>query len=144
MGRSPETDGPFEGREKSSLVFMARRFPRRTLNAIAPTKYIRIRSGTEHRFIWIWMVVVGERVFVRSWNDHPNGWHRAFLEEPRGFIEIGGREVRIQALERRGERLMKAIEQAYAEKYRTPASLKYVAGFRRPKRRSTTMELVPR
>jgi hypothetical protein len=39
---------------------------------------------------------------------------------------------------------MKAIEQAYAEKYTTPGALRYVAGFRRPRRRGTTMELVPR
>ena len=81
---------------------------------------------------------------MRSWNDKPTGWFRAFLEQPLGAIEIAGREVRIRAVKRRGERLMKAIEQAYAEKYTTPASLKYVTGFRRPKRRLTTMELVAR
>lgn len=122
----------------------ASRFSRRLLEAIDSAKYVKIRSGAEHRFTWIWPVVVSGRVFVRSWNDKRNGWHRAFLEEPRGAIEIDGREVRIRAVTRRGERLMTAIEDAYAEKYTTPASLKYVAGFRRPKRRATTMELVPR
>ena len=58
------------------------------------------------------------------------GWrYRAFLEEPRGAIELNGRDVRIRGVPRRGERLMRAIEQAYADKYTTPASLKYVAGF---------------
>ena len=122
----------------------ASRLPRRLLENIATAKYMKIRSGTEHRFIWIWAVVVGGRVFVRSWNDKRNGWHRAFLEEPRGAIEIDGREVRIRAVTRQSERLMTAIEDAYAEKYTTPASLRYVAGFRRPKRRATTMELMPR
>ena len=73
------------------------------------------------------------------------GWrHRAFLEEPRGAIELNGRDVRIRGVPRRGERLMRAIERAYADKYTTPASLKYVAGFRRPRRRAATLELVPR
>jgi hypothetical protein len=119
-------------------------FSRKLLDSIHNAHYLRIRSGTEHRFIWVWAVVVDRRIFVRSWNDKRTGWFRAFLEEPRGAIEIGGREVRIRALKRRGERLMKSIEQAYEEKYTTPASLKYVAGFRRPRRRLTTMELVPR
>ena len=116
----------------------------RLLEAIDAATYVKIRSGVEHRFIGIWAVVVRGRVFVRSWYDRPDGWHCAFLEEPRGAIQVGGREVRIRAVARRGERLMQAIEQAYAVKYTTPASLKYVAGFRRPRRRSTTMELVPR
>ena len=122
----------------------ARRFSRRLLEALDAATYLKIRSGAEHRFIWIWVVVVNGRAFVRSWNDKRGGWYRAFLEEPRGAIELGGREVRIRGVGRRGDRLMQAIEQAYADKYTTPASLKYVAGFRRPRRRATTLELVPR
>jgi hypothetical protein len=121
-----------------------RRFSRRLLAAIGAAKYMKIRSGEEHQFIWIWVVVVGDRVFVRSWNDKRTGWHRAFLDEPRGAIEIDGREVRIRAVTRRGERLMRAIEQAYADKYTTPGALRYVKGFRRPRRRLATLELVPR
>jgi hypothetical protein len=122
----------------------ARRFSRRRLNALDATTYLKIRSGAEHRFIWIWVVVVDSRAFVRSWNDKRGGWYRAFLEEPRGAIELNGREVRIRGVPRRGGRLMQAIERAYAVKYTTPASLKYVAGFRRPRRRAATLELVPR
>jgi hypothetical protein len=122
----------------------ARRFSRRRLDALDATTYLKIRSGAEHRFIWIWVVVVNSRAFVRSWNDKRGGWYRAFLEEPRGAIELNGREVRIRGVARRGDRLMQAIEQAYADKYTTPASLKYVAGFRRPRRRAATLELVPR
>lgn len=120
------------------------RFPRRLLAALHESTYLRIRSGPEHRFIWIWVVVVAGRVFVRSWNDARDGWHRAFLGEPLGAIAIDGRELRIRAVPRRGERLMQAIERAYAAKYTTPASLKYVAGFRRPRRRAATLELVPK
>jgi hypothetical protein len=122
----------------------ARRFSRRRLDALDATTYLKIRSGAEHRFIWIWVVVVNSRAFVRSWNDKRGGWYRAFLEEPRGAIELNGREVRIRGVARRGDRLMQAIEQAYADKYTTPASLKYVAGFRGPRRRAATLELVPR
>jgi hypothetical protein len=90
------------------------------------------------------MVVVGERVFVRSWNDKPTGWFRAFRLEPRGAMSIANREVRIRARRARGERLMKAIEGAYAAKYTTPASLRYVRGFRTARRRNATVEITPR
>ena len=56
---------------------------------------------------------------------------------------IDGREIRIRAVKRRGDRLMRAIEEAYGEKYTTPASRRYVSGFRSPRRRLTTMELLP-
>jgi len=32
----------------------------------------------------------------------------------------------------------------YAEKYATPGSVKYVRGFKTPRRRATTLEFVPR
>ena len=37
-----------------------------------------------------------------------------------------------------------AVEGAYAEKYPTPGSAKYVRGFRAKRRRETTIELLPR
>jgi len=123
---------------------LPRALSRKVLAALHDMKYLRIRSGPDHRFIGIWVVVVKGRAYVRSWYVRRDGWYRAFLEEPRGAIQLGGREIRIRAMPRRGERLLQAIEQAYAEKYTTPASLKYVAGFRRPRRRSTTLEIVPR
>jgi len=52
--------------------------------------------------------------------------------------------VRIRAVAVRSERLRDAIEAAYAEKFNTKASQKYVRGFRTPRRREATMELVPR
>lgn len=125
---------------------MARRFSRPVLAAIDTSKILGICAGVDgHRFIGIWVVVVDGRVFVRSWNDKPSGWFRAFLAERRGTIQIStGREIPIRARRARGERLMKAIETAYGEKYNTPASRKWVVGFRRPKRRAASTELMPR
>jgi hypothetical protein len=121
----------------------SRRFSACVLAAVEDGKMLRIRAGTDHRFIGIWVVVVTGRVFVRSWNDKPGGWYRAFLEEPRGAIEINGREIAIRAKKTTSERLMDGVEAAYGMKYTTPASRQYVQGFKRPRRRLTTMELVP-
>jgi hypothetical protein len=122
----------------------SRRFSTRVVAALDQAKMLRIRAGADHRFIGIWVVVVGGRVFVRSWNDKPGGWYRAFLDEPRGAIEIDGREIRVRARRATSERVMAAVEAAYGKKYTTPASLRYVRGFKRPRRRLTTTELVPR
>jgi hypothetical protein len=121
-----------------------RRFSKARLARLHDTKIVGIRSGSEHRFTFVWVVVVRERVFIRSWNDKPRGWFRAFQGEPRGAMKIGDREVAIRARPARGERLMESIERGYAEKYTTPASLRYVRGFRTPRRRKATMEVTPR
>lgn len=123
----------------------ARRFFTPVLAALDSSKILGIRAGVEpHRFLGVWMVVVGGRLFVRSWNDKPTGWHRAFAIDPRGAIQIGTRTIAVRARRARGDRLALAIERAYAAKYPTPGSRKYVRGFKSPRRRKTTMELVPR
>ena len=80
---------------------------------------------------------------MRSWSDKPHGWYRAFLDEPLGALQAGTRTVRIRARKVRGERLLDAIDEAYAAKYVTPSGRKYVRGFRLPRRRATTLELLP-
>ena len=89
------------------------------------------------------MVVVDDRVFVRSWNDKPTGWYRAFRAEPVGSIQVEGREIRIRARLTRSERIRKAVSGAYAEKYNTKASQKWVTGFAEAQREVNTLELVP-
>ena len=122
-----------------------RRFSKPALAALDATKIIGVRAGAEHRFTGVWVVVVDGRVFARSWSDKPTGWYRAFLDEPLGAIQVpGGREMRVRARRVRGDRLLDAIDEAYAEKYHTPASLKWVRGFRTEQRRATTLEFTPR
>lgn len=120
--------------------------PRALVAAINASPILGVRAGarTEHRFIGIWPVVVDGRVFGRSWSLKPTGWYRTFLEDPLGTIQVGEREVRIRAVPVRSERIRDAVEQAYAEKYVTPASRRYVRGFRTKRRRAATMEFKPR
>ena len=119
-------------------------FSKATVAAIRDGKILGIRAGTKpHRIIGIWAVVVEGRVFVRSWSLKPRSWYRTFLEEPRGVIEINGREIQVRAVFTRSERSKDAVDQAYREKYNTPGSLHYVRGFKNKKRRDTTTELVP-
>jgi len=121
-----------------------RQFTNDILTAIDDAKGLRIRAGVlPHRFIGIWVVVVDGRVFVRSWSLKPRSWYRTFLEEPRGAVQVAGREIAVRAIRTRGERLKDAVSRAYLEKYNTPASLKYAQDLGRAKSRATTTELVP-
>ena len=125
---------------------MTRRFSRPMVAAIDESKIIGIRAGarSDHRFIGIWVVVVDGRVFARSWTLTPGGWYRTFLDDPLGTIQIGERQRRIRAVQARSTRIRDAVERAYAKKYPTPGSVKYVRGFRTPRRRDTTLEFRPR
>jgi hypothetical protein len=125
---------------------MTRQFFRPLVAAIDQSKILGIRAGTrsDHKFIGIWAVVVDGRVFARSWTSTRGGWYRTLLEDPVGTIQVGEREVRMRALFPKGERIRDAVEDAYAQKYATPGSVKYVRGFRQKRRRETTVEFVPR
>lgn len=109
-------------------------------------KILGVRAGqrADHRFTGVWPIVVDGRLFARSWTLTPGGWYRSFLDDPVGVIQVGERQVRVRAVAVRSERILKAIEDAYAEKYPTPGAQAYVRGFRTARRRAATLEFVPR
>jgi hypothetical protein len=119
---------------------------RSVVAAIDESKIFGVRAGarSDHRFIGIWAVVVGGRVFARSWWQKPGGWYRTFLEDPLGAIQVADRKIRIRAVRVRGSRLLDAVERAYATKYPTLGSARWVRGFRTKRRRETTTEFQPR
>jgi hypothetical protein len=113
------------------------------LELLRTSTILGVRSGAEHRYTGVWVVVVDGRVFVRSWGDQPTGWYRAFRAEPRGAISLGAQEIGVRASHVRSERLRRAVTDAYAAKYNTKASAKWVRGFAEQAREATTLELVP-
>jgi hypothetical protein len=115
------------------------------LTLLRASRMLGIRAGAgDHRFTGIWFVMLGDRVFVRPWFDNATGWRRAFRKDPRGTITVGKREIPVRARTARGSKLFDAVDAAYASKYDTPASLKWVRGFHQQRRRKTTTELKPR
>ena len=119
------------------------RFSGPELQELQDAKILGVRSGSDHRHTGVWVVVVEGRVFVRSWNDKPTGWYRAFRGEPRGTVSVTGRELAVRALPVRSAHLRRAVTQAYGAKYPTKGSEKWVRGFGEPAREATTLELVP-
>lgn len=119
-------------------------FPEAVIDAFRSARIIGVRSGTDHAFTGVWVVVVDGRVFVRSWNDRPTGWFRAFRREGKGMVQLGTREIPVRARFTRSARVPGAVTRGIAQKYNTKASRKWVEGFARPARELTTLELVPR
>jgi hypothetical protein len=131
------------GKKTSNPASEKPKFLEPTLADLSAARMIKIRSGTVHKFTGVWVVVVRSRVFVRSWNDKPTGWYRAFCAEPSGSMEVRGQTIAVSAKTVRGERLIDTIDEAYARKYQTAADQKWVVGFRVKTRRATTTELLP-
>src|SRR5215212_905041 len=119
------------------------RFADDVVEALSRAKILGVRGGVEHRYTGIWVVVIDGRVFVRSWNDKPTGWFRAFRRQPSGTIQVGGLEIPVRARLARSARIRDAVTAAFGEKYNTKASRKWVDGFAEPARALTTLEFVP-
>lgn len=125
---------------------MPKRLSRAIVAAVDAAKIIGIRAGhqSDHKFTGVWPVVVGGRVYARSWTLKKDGWYRAFRDDPRGVLQVADREIRVRAVPARSERVRDAVDGAYAAKFNTPSSQKYVRGFRTARRREATLEFVPR
>lgn len=124
----------------------AARLPAALVRALDRTGALKIRVETTfpgHRFIGIWVVVTEGRAFIRSYYRRRGGWHEQLGRKGTLTIRIGSRTHRVRGVAVRSERLRDAVDAAYAAKYGTPGSRKYVVGFRTLRRRATTTELLP-
>ena len=118
-------------------------FSETIVGELQAAKIIGVRAGTDHRWTGVWPVVIDGRLFVRSWNDAPTGWYRAFLATRDGSIQVGVHEIPVRARPVRSTRLRDAVTVAYGQKYPTKGSRKWVEGFAEPERVQNTLELLP-
>ena len=125
---------------------MNRSLPKPLIAAADAAKILGIRADAdrEHRFTGVWPVVVKGRLFARSWDGRSGGWFKTLLEDPRATVQVGERQVRVRGVVVKSEMWRDAVDAAYAAKYTTPASQKWVRGFRSKRRREATVEFVPR
>jgi hypothetical protein len=112
------------------------------VEAFRKAKIMGVRAGSEHRYTGVWVVVVDDRVFARSWNDKPSGWFQAFRKE-RGTVQVDKLVLRVRGKVVRSTRLRDAVTGAFGEKYPTKGSQKWVEGFADPSRVVNTIEFIP-
>jgi hypothetical protein len=97
-------------------------------------------DGTLRDPVTIWVVRVGDDLFVRSVRGSAGSWYRGSQQRHEGRIEAGGVERDVGFTEA-DHGLEDEIDAAYKEKYGYPSSA--VDHITSPEARATTLRLVP-
>lgn len=116
------------------------------LNKIGTAEELRIASlrsdGTLRKPVTIWVVCIGDDLYVRSVNGRTSAWFRGVQARHEGRIQAGGVEKDVTFLEEAGLEINKQINAAYQAKYRRyPSSVDHINS---PEACSATIKLVPR
>ncbi|MGE8534886.1 MAG: DUF2255 family protein, partial [Chryseobacterium sp.] len=100
------------------------------LDYIQNNSIIGVKAGLQRPdFLEIWMVVVQNRVFARSWGLAERSWYNTFLENPIGEIQCGKTIYSIKALIPQDiNDLTEEINEAYLTKYNTGHNIPYSQG----------------
>ena len=99
-------------------------------------------DGTLRPTTIIWVVRVGDELYVRSYRGRRGGWFRSVLQRPEGLIRAAGltRDVAFQEPEGADHA---AIDQAYRTKYARYAR-SYVDPMVSPEATAATLRLIAR
>jgi hypothetical protein len=115
------------------------------LEQIAATDELQLASaqgdGTLRKPVTIWVVPVGEDVYVRAVNGRSANWFRGAQDRHEGHIHIGGVDKDVRFVEA-GDDLRDEIDAAYRTKYQR-YDVRIVDPLFTPDARAATLELVP-
>ena len=111
---------------------------------INSNNHIGIKAGFDRPdFLNIWMVVVDNRIFARSWGFAEKSWYNTFLQNPQGQIKCGDDIFLIKAFVPVGNDLMtEKINSAYLTKYNSEHNIPYAEGIVRKEHADKTMEFI--
>jgi hypothetical protein len=99
-------------------------------------------DGSLRAYTTIWVVRVGDDLYVRSYRGRDSDWFRSVLRRPEGRIRAGGVDREVTFVEP-GDADNAAIDQAYRDKYSRFGSA-YVDPMVGPNATAATLRLVPR
>ena len=99
-------------------------------------------DGTLRKPVTIWVVRVGDNLYVRSWRGPSGAWFRATQVRHEGHIKADGVEKEVNFTEEVNPDINNQIDVAYQTKYRRYAQ--YVPPMLTPEAQSTTIKLLPR
>lgn len=116
----------------------------KALEYIKTHNLIGIKAGLQRpNFLDIWMVVVDDRIFARSWGFAERSWYNSFLEDSTGEIKCGDSVFAIKGIipiDR--DNLTQKINTAYLTKYNTGKNIEYSQGIVEQKHAEKTMEFI--
>ena len=101
------------------------------------------RDGALSNAVTIWVVRVGNDLYVRSWKGNDGAWFRAIQARGEGHIEAGGVGKDVTFVAQADADVNQQIDAAYRAKYRHHGG-RYVDPMVAPTARATTIKLVPR
>jgi hypothetical protein len=119
------------------------------LNKIGAAEELRIasprRDGTLRNPVTIWVVRVGDDLYVRSWRGRTAAWYRGTKVRHEGRIWAGGieKDVTFVDVGEADHDIQDQIDAAYRTKYRRYGA-QYVNPIVAPEARAATIKLVPR
>ncbi len=99
-------------------------------------------NGKLRRAVTIWVVRVGDNLYVRSYHGCNGSWFRAAQVRHEGHIQSGGVDRDVIFVEEIDSGINDQIDAAYRAKYRRYPQ--YVSPMVTPDARETTTKLVPR
>ncbi|OGO33438.1 MAG: hypothetical protein A2Z16_01005 [Chloroflexi bacterium RBG_16_54_18] len=100
------------------------------------------RDGTLRKAVIIWVVRLGDDLYVRSVYGRTSAWFRGAQVRHAGHIQAGGVDKDVTFVEA-GPEINDQIDAAYRTKYRRYAA-SIVGTIVSPEARSATIKLVPR
>ena len=116
------------------------------LNKIGSAEELKIAAlrpdGTLRKLVIIWVVRLGDDLYVRSVKGHNGAWFRGVLARHEGHIQAGGIDKDVSFVEGATPDLNNQIDAAYDKKYhRYPSSVNAINS---SDARATTIKLIPR
>jgi hypothetical protein len=117
------------------------------LNKIGNSDELLISSlrldGALRKPVIIWVVRVGDDLYVRSVNGRTSGWFRGVLVRHEGRIQAGGIAKDVAFVEVVDPAVIAQVDTAYRTKYRSQPA-QYVDPMLVPGAQAATVKLVPR
>ncbi len=100
------------------------------------------RDGTLRKSVTIWVVRLGDDLYVRSVYGRNSAWFRGVQARHEGHIRAGGVDKDVAFVEEAETGINDQIDAAYRTKYRRYAA-SIISSIVSPEARSATLKLIP-
>lgn len=114
------------------------------IDAVDELRLASLRGdGTLRKPVTIWVVQVGDELYVRPVNGRSGAWFRSTQVRHEGHIRAGGVDKEVSFVDEGDPEINKQIDDAYRAKYRRYAA-NIVNSILTPQARAATLKLAPR
>jgi hypothetical protein len=117
------------------------------LDKIGTAEELQIASlrsdGTLRKQVIIWVVRIGDDLYVRSVNGRTSAWFRGVQARHEGHIQAGGVDKDVTFVEQPDPGINDQVDAAFRTKYRD-YDPQYVDPMVTPEARAATLKLLPR